>query len=224
MSPDRKRADASRNAKRLLAAARALVEESGNEVALDEVARRAGVGNATLYRHFPTRADLLAAVYADEVAALCRRADELRSELPPVEALFAWLEEFVVHVATKRPLAQAATAGPGDRRTPLFDEWHAAITAAAATLVEAAAFRPGAAAAPLARGAAAPLTPGAAAPLTPGAAAPLTPDAAAASLRPGVGAADVLALTTGAALATTDPGEARRLVGLLRTGLTGYQD
>src|SRR3954447_14175501 len=108
MSPDSKRADATRNAERLLAAARALVDESGNEVALDEVARRAGVGNATLYRHFPTRADLLAAVYADEVAALCGRADALRSELPPVEALFAWLEEFVVHVATKRPLAQAA--------------------------------------------------------------------------------------------------------------------
>ena len=178
MSPDSKRADASRNASRLLAAARALVAESGNEVALDEVARRAGVGNATLYRHFPTRADLLAAVYADEVATLCGRASSLCASLPPTEALFAWLEEFVVHVATKRPLAQAATAGPGDRRTPLFDEWHAAITAAATTLVSGA------------------------------------------ELRPGVTTADVLALTTGAALATAGPDEARRLVGLLRSGLS----
>jgi AcrR family transcriptional regulator len=178
MSPDSKRADASRNASRLLAAARALVAESGNEVALDEVARRAGVGNATLYRHFPTRADLLAAVYADEVATLCGRASALSASLPPTEALFAWLEEFVVHVATKRPLAQAATAGPGDRRTPLFDEWHAAITAAATTLVSGA------------------------------------------ELRPGVTTADVLALTTGAALATAGPDEARRLVGLLRSGLS----
>jgi AcrR family transcriptional regulator len=178
MSPDSKRADASRNAARLLAAARALIEESGNEVALDEVARRAGVGNATLYRHFPTRADLLAAVYADEVAALCRRAATLAADLPPTEALFAWLDEFALHVTTKRPLAVAATAGPTDRRTPLFDNWHRAITEAAAALVEAA------------------------------------------PLQPGVTTADVLALATGAAIATTDPAHARHLVALLRTGLT----
>ena len=69
-----RRADASRNAERLLAAARELVDESGSEVALDEVARQAGVGNATLYRHFPTRGDLLVAVYADEVAGCAGRA------------------------------------------------------------------------------------------------------------------------------------------------------
>src|SRR3954447_24387699 len=108
MSPDSKRADATRNAERLLAAARALVAEAGNEVALDEVARRAGVGNATLYRHFPTRGDLLVAVYADEIAELCRRGEQLRGAGDPLDALFAWLEEFVEHVATKRPLALAA--------------------------------------------------------------------------------------------------------------------
>jgi AcrR family transcriptional regulator len=178
MSPDSKRADASRNAERLVDAARALVAEAGNDVALDGVARRAGVGNATLYRHFPTRADLLAAVYADEVASLCGLAGSLSDSLPPVEALFAWLEEFVVHVATKRPLAEAAAAGPGSRRTPLFDEWHAAIIAAATPLIEAAPLRAGA-----------------------------TP-------------ADVLTLTTGIALATQDPSQARRLLTYLRTGLT----
>ena len=138
MTPDSKRgprSDAQRNRERLLAAARELVAEAGNEVALDEVARRAGVGNATLYRHFPTRAELLAALYADELAALCGYGTRLLDASSPVEALFAWLDAFVVHVATKRPLALAATDGPGGRRTPLFDKWHAMITDTAAALV-----------------------------------------------------------------------------------------
>ncbi|WP_344651351.1 helix-turn-helix domain-containing protein [Cryptosporangium japonicum] len=103
----------------LVAAARALVEEVGPDVALDEVARRAGVGNATLYRHFPTRGDLLVAVYADELAALCDRAD--LDHAAPGDALFEWLEAFVGHVASKGSLAEAA---PAERRTELFDEWH----------------------------------------------------------------------------------------------------
>ena len=138
MTPDSKRglrSDARRNKERLLAAARELVAEVGNEVALDEVARRAGVGNATLYRHFPSRAELLAALYADEVAALCAYGNKLLDATPPVEALFVWLEAFVEHVATKRPLALAATDVPDGRRTPLFDKWHASITATAANLV-----------------------------------------------------------------------------------------
>jgi AcrR family transcriptional regulator len=138
MAPDSKRgprSDAQRNRQRLLAAARKLVAEVGNEVALDEVARRAGVGNATLYRHFPSRAELLAALYADEVAVLCGYGNQLLDASSPIEALFAWLDAFVVHVATKRPLALAATDGPGERRTPLFDEWHTSITNTAAALV-----------------------------------------------------------------------------------------
>lgn len=180
MSPDSKRAprsDGLRNRERLLAAARDLVAEVGNEVALDEVARRAGVGNATLYRHFPTRAELLAALYSGEVEVLCTRAALLLAAPDPLDALFAWLDAFVAHVATKRPLALAATSGDG-RRTPLFDEWHSAITVAAEALV--------------------------------GRAQP--------ALRPDLTTADVLALATGAAL-TTDAATARRLVGLLRTGL-----
>jgi AcrR family transcriptional regulator len=183
MSPDSKRgrrADASRNAALLLTAARELVAEAGNDVALDEVARRAGVGNATLYRHFPTRADLLVAVYADEVADLCRHGTELLDAPDPVDALFAWLDEFVVHMATKRPLAMAATEGADGRRTPLFEEWHASVTAVVTDLVRRA--RPG--------------------------------------LRPGATVADVVALASGAALAT-DAAHARRLVALTRTGLAG---
>jgi AcrR family transcriptional regulator len=181
MSPDSKRgprADASRNIALLLAAARELITEAGNEVALDEVARRAGVGNATLYRHFPTRADLLVAVYADEVTSLCRRGAQLLDAPSPLDALFAWLDEFVVHVATKRPLAMAATDSSPGGRTPLFDTWHASITATAADLVRRA--QP--------------------------------------ALRPDITATDVLALASGAALAT-DPSHARHLVALLRTGL-----
>jgi AcrR family transcriptional regulator len=130
-----RRADATRNVDLLLAAARDLLDESGGEVALDEVARRAGVGNATLYRHFPTRGDLLVSVYADEVAALCRKGAKLLGDPSPVDALFVWLEAFVVHVATKRTLALAATEGPGARRTRMFDQWHESMRSTATKLL-----------------------------------------------------------------------------------------
>ena len=133
--PRGRRADASRNAELLLAAARELIDESGSEVALDEVARRAGVGNATLYRHFPTRGDLLVTVYADEVAALCRQGADLLAAPSPVDALFAWMDAFVVHVATKRALALAATERPGARRTRLFDQWHESMRSTATELL-----------------------------------------------------------------------------------------
>jgi AcrR family transcriptional regulator len=142
----------SRNAELLLAAARALLEESASleevamdevamdevamdEVAMDEVARRAGVGNATLYRHFPTRGDLLVAVYAGEVATLRRQGADLLTAPSPLDALFTWLDAFVVHIATKRTLALAATEGPAGRRTQLFDEWHASMHSTAAALI-----------------------------------------------------------------------------------------
>jgi AcrR family transcriptional regulator len=118
-----------------------VLAEAGNDAALDVIARRAGVGNATLYRHFPTRADLLVAVYADEVTVLCERGAQLLESTDPMDALFVWLDEFVVHVATKRPLALAATEGTNERRTTLFRQWHAAITSTAERLVRRA--RPG---------------------------------------------------------------------------------
>ncbi|MBU2666090.1 TetR/AcrR family transcriptional regulator [Actinoplanes bogorensis] len=176
MSPNSKRADAVRNAAVLLEAARELAAEVGGDLTLDQVARRAGVGNATLYRHFPTREDLLAAVYADEVTALCDFGTEQLGADDPVAALFAWLDAFVAHVATKRPLALAATEGPDGRRGQRFADWHAAINATATELVERA------------------------------------------RLRAGVSTSDVLTLACGAALAS-DPEQARRLVGFLRTGL-----
>lgn len=137
-SPSRghaRRADAVRNAQLLLAAARELFDERGPDVAMDEVARRAGVGNATLYRNFPTRSDLLAAAYADEVAALCQEGAVLLAESPPGEALYAWLDSFVIHVATKRALALAATAGSDEQRSELFGGWHASMRSTAEGLL-----------------------------------------------------------------------------------------
>jgi len=131
----RRRADAARNAGLVVAAAHALITERGPDVPLDEVARRAGVGNATLYRHFPTRGDLLVAVYADELAALCDQGAELLADPRPVDALFRWLDAFAGHVASKRALAEAAAAGPVGRRTALFDEWHASLHAVAERLL-----------------------------------------------------------------------------------------
>jgi AcrR family transcriptional regulator len=133
------RADAARNLELLLAAARELFTERGPDIPLDDVARRAGVGNATLYRHFPTRGDLIVAVYADEVEVLCRRGVELASVSDAGTALFEWLDAFVVHIAEKRPLALAVTDDADHRRTRLFDEWHRSITDVAARLLSRAA-------------------------------------------------------------------------------------
>jgi AcrR family transcriptional regulator len=99
-----KRADALRNYEKLLAAAREAFTEADRSASLEDIARRAGVGIGTLYRNFPTRADLVEAVYVDEVEALSRSAAELAG-LEPWEALTAWLQRFVGYVATKQALA-----------------------------------------------------------------------------------------------------------------------
>jgi AcrR family transcriptional regulator len=98
-----KRADARRNYDKLLAAARAAFTETDADTSLEEIARRAGVGIGTLYRHFPTRQILIEAVYVDEVDALSRSARDL-ADLEPWEALAAWLRRFVEYVATKHAL------------------------------------------------------------------------------------------------------------------------
>ncbi|GAA2985889.1 helix-turn-helix domain-containing protein [Streptosporangium longisporum] len=130
-----RRADAARNRGALLTAARELFDEYGPEVALDEVARRAGVGNATLYRHFPTRGDLLVAVYAEEVTALCEQGAALLGDPSPGGALLTWLDGFVVHIATKRALALTATEGGDERRTELFGRWHESMRSTARGLL-----------------------------------------------------------------------------------------
>lgn len=129
------RSDATRNTERLLAAARELFEERGPNVSMDKIAQRAGVGNATLYRRFPSRSEVLVAVYSDEVKDLCRRGDELLDSSDPDQALFTWLDAFVEHVASKRDLALAATQGSADRRSELFHSWHSSMIATASRLL-----------------------------------------------------------------------------------------
>jgi AcrR family transcriptional regulator len=135
MGPPR-RADAQRNYEQLLAAATEVFGERGADAPLDEVARRAGIGNATMYRHFPTRSDLLIAVYADEVAALCARGGALLEAGAPGAALFEWLRAFVAHVATKRQLAQTISPAEGQPRSELFRQWHESMHETADALVE----------------------------------------------------------------------------------------
>jgi AcrR family transcriptional regulator len=123
------RADARRNYETLLAAAKDVFAEDGPDAPLDDIARRAGLGNATLYRHFPTRRDLLVAVYADEVADLCAYAEKLRDG-DPVDALFEWLRAFVEHVVSKRDLAMVGSD------SELAGSWHAAMSSTAGALLE----------------------------------------------------------------------------------------
>ena len=96
------RADAERNRVRLLETAKAVFAEKGSAASLDEIARIAGVGAGTLYRHFPTRDALVAAVYRNETGQLVAAADRLAETQPPVDALRAWLLLFVDYMATKQ--------------------------------------------------------------------------------------------------------------------------
>lgn len=97
------RADALRNYEKLVAAAREAFTERDRSASLEDIARRAGVGIGTLYRNFPTRGDLVEAVYVEEVEALAASATEL-ADREPWEALSAWLRNVVGYVATKQAL------------------------------------------------------------------------------------------------------------------------
>jgi len=143
MSPVKLRADARRNREQLIEAAREVFAEFGTQAPLDEVARRARIGNATLYRHFPTRDDLLVAVYAEEVQALCAlgldaagldTVGRARGNVAEMDQLFEWLAAFVRHIAEKGDLARSLE--PTTRRSELHEEWHAAMVAAVSGLVE----------------------------------------------------------------------------------------
>jgi AcrR family transcriptional regulator len=101
------RIDALRNRERLLEAAKAVFSAGGPEASLEAVARRAGVGIGTLYRHFPTREALFEAVYRREVEQLGELAEALKSEAAPVEALRRWLSSTVEFVATKKGMTAA---------------------------------------------------------------------------------------------------------------------
>ena len=129
------RADARRNRESLLEAAKAAFAEVGAEASLEEIARRAGVGIGTLYRHFPTRDAVVEAVYRREVQQLADAAPRLIESLPPVEALRAWMELFIDYVAAKRVIAPALKSLVGGG-SALYADSSARINQAMALLVE----------------------------------------------------------------------------------------
>lgn len=127
------RADARRNYEKLINAAREAFTEEGSAASLEDIARRAGVGIGTLYRHFPTCQALLEAVYVEEVEALSRSAADLAGE-PPWEALIAWLHRFVDYLGTKQALAEELFAYL-DRDADVFHACRSAMYAAGEPLL-----------------------------------------------------------------------------------------
>jgi AcrR family transcriptional regulator len=112
----RVRADAQRSLDALLLAAKEVFATSGVDAPVRQIADKAGVGLGTLYRHFPQRADLIAAVFRHEMDACSDLAPKLAQSLAPFEALASWMQRYAAFVATKRGLAQALHSGD-----PAFD-------------------------------------------------------------------------------------------------------
>jgi AcrR family transcriptional regulator len=136
-----RRADAQRNYERILAAAETALNAHGANASLDEIAKAAGVGNATLYRHFPTRRSLIEAVYDKRIRMLCVKAGELAATREPGQALLDWLRVMVAHITDSRLLAEAFMAeyeGPDDAEPPLVVAWHRSIEQAVRPLLTAA--------------------------------------------------------------------------------------
>jgi AcrR family transcriptional regulator len=105
------RADAERNREQLLETAKAIFEAKGSAASLEEIAREAGFGIGTLYRHFPTRDDLVEAVYRNETEQLAGAARRFAERMPPVDALRAWMRVFVDHLATKSEALNSLVGG-----------------------------------------------------------------------------------------------------------------
>jgi len=129
------RADALRNRERLLEVAKTAFARSGTDVSLDDVARQAGVGPGTLYRHFPTRDALVEAVYRTEVEKLAAAERELSARLPPVEALQAWMLLFVDLIETKKIIAPALNTMVGGA-SQVYEKSGALVAEAVEALVE----------------------------------------------------------------------------------------
>jgi AcrR family transcriptional regulator len=129
------RSDAQRNRMRLVEAGKAAFAEKGTGASLEEIARVAGVGIGTLYRHFPTRDALIEAVYRNETQQLAEAAAELAATHPPVEALRAWMRMCVDHIATKKLLGGVLNSIVGGT-SDLYAEAGAQIKAAMTMLVD----------------------------------------------------------------------------------------
>ena len=139
----RSRADGRRNRELVLSVASKLFVERGPDVPFTDIARQAGVGVGTVYRHFPTREELISAAYASELDAVCQAAGELLAQLPPVAALRKWMNRFIDYMTTKIGLTDAirvvvsAGGNPYARSRERLDEALGALLAAAVAVGEA---------------------------------------------------------------------------------------
>ncbi|MEU4085287.1 TetR/AcrR family transcriptional regulator [Streptomyces aureus] len=129
------RADARRNYDRLLEEAAAAFAEHGERASLDDIAKRAGVGSGTLYRHFPTRQALLEAVYVDAIDAIAVRADELAAELAPGEALVEWMNELAAGMIQVRGLKALLGSAMADGGAEVLARCGSSVKEAAVRLV-----------------------------------------------------------------------------------------
>jgi AcrR family transcriptional regulator len=131
----RPRADAQRNRERILEVAKAAFTRSGANASLDDIAKQAGVGPGTLYRHFPTREELLQAVYRSELEKLAAAARKFPQTMTPIEALRAWLLLFVDAIAAKQLIAPALNTLVGDHKK-VFAASYAQMQEAIRSLVQ----------------------------------------------------------------------------------------
>lgn len=131
-----RRADAERNRERILTAARAAFADPQADVSMAEISRRAGVGMATLYRNFANRAELLEALYIDEVDAVCRAAAAADGDTPGT-ALVDWLHRFFAYFTSKRPVA-AELLAHSESDSPVFGAGRPRVLAAGQPLLRAA--------------------------------------------------------------------------------------
>jgi AcrR family transcriptional regulator len=129
------RTDAQRNRERILEVAKQAFTRSGADTSLDDIAKQAGVGPGTLYRHFPTREELLKAVYRTELEKLAAAEEKFAETMPPVEALRAWLLLFVDAVAAKQIIAPALNTLVGDHKK-VFEASYAQMHEAIRRLVK----------------------------------------------------------------------------------------
>jgi AcrR family transcriptional regulator len=134
-APRKPRRDAQLNHERILEIAKAAFTRHGVEASLDEIARQAGVGPGTLYRHFPTRDALIEAVYRSEVEKLAAAEPKFAAEMPPVDALRAWMLLLVDYIAAKHIIAPALNSVVGGA-SRLYESSRSLIQAAMESLVQ----------------------------------------------------------------------------------------
>jgi AcrR family transcriptional regulator len=129
------RTDAQRNRERILEVAKEAFTRSGADASLDEMAKQAGVGAGTLYRHFPTRDALIEAVYRSEVEKLAAAERKFTETMPPIDALRTWMLQFVDHIAAKQIIAPALNSVVGGP-SKLYEGSYGLVHGAIDTLVK----------------------------------------------------------------------------------------